>query len=382
MPIKAVDSIHAIEQEQWDTCVGPDQPFIRHGFLSALEDSGSATAETGWAAQHLVIEDQGGQILAASPLYLKSHSCGEYVFDWNWADAYERAGGRYYPKLQSAVPFTPVTGNRLLVRRGLDPDQSQQLKISLAEAMTQLGKRYDVSSIHVTFPEKDETEVLSERGFLLRTGQQFHWQNDGYDTFDDFLMSLNARKRKAIRKERRAISESGLVIKALHGTDIQENHWDAFYGFYRNTTDKKWGQDYLNRSFFSLLGEHMPDQTVLMMAFDNATPVAGALNLLGEKTLYGRNWGAAIEQKFLHFELCYYQAIEFAIKHRLLRVEAGAQGSHKIQRGYLPQTTYSAHWIRDEGFRQAIERFLAAEQQAINEDMEQLLTISPFKKGK
>jgi len=380
LKLKVINSLSAIDGKIWDQCVGADDPFVRHGFLSALEDSGSATPETGWAGQHLIVEDDNNSVLAVAPLYLKSHSYGEYVFDWNWADAYERAGGSYYPKLQCSVPFSPVTGNRLLVRQDLDKKTSALLKTTLAQGMIALGQKMAVSSIHATFPKSEDAEKLCDEGFLKRLGQQFHWENNNYSHFDDFLMSLNARKRKAIRKERRAVEECPLRIQTLQGNEITESHWDAFYGFYLNTAEKKWGQEYLTRNFFSLLGERLNNQVVLIMAFDGDQAKAGALNLMGSETLYGRNWGSITDQKFLHFELCYYQAIDFAIQHGLKRVEAGAQGPHKIQRGYLPTPTYSAHWIRDRGFKDAIARFLDAEQQAIGEDMEHVLTYSPFRK--
>jgi len=380
LKIKIINSLTSIDGKAWDQCVGADDPFVRHGFLSALEDSGSATPETGWAAQHLIIEDNTSSVLAVAPLYLKSHSYGEYVFDWNWADAYERAGGRYYPKLQCSVPFSPVTGTRLLVRRDLDKETSVLLKKTLAQGMISLGNKMGVSSIHVTFAKSEDVEQLCEQGFLKRLGQQFHWENNNYDCFDDFLVSLNARKRKAIRKERRTVEDCSLRLQVLQGSEITENHWDAFYGFYVNTADKKWGQEYLTRDFFSLLGERLKEQVVLMMAFDGDQAKAGALNLMGSDTLYGRNWGSITDQKFLHFELCYYQAIDFAIGNGLKRVEAGAQGPHKIQRGYLPTPTYSAHWIRDNGFKDAIAKFLDAEQHAIGKDMEHVLSYSPFRK--
>ncbi len=379
--VNVLDSISEVTAAEWDACAGADNPFCSHGFLSALEDSGSAAAEQGWLPQHLAIRDEAGGLLAAAPLYLKSHSYGEYVFDWGWAEAYERAGGSYYPKLLSAVPFTPVTGPRLLVRGDLEDPLKDELADALAAGMVGLGERLGVSSLHVTFPTKAEWLRLGERGLLLRTGQQFHWQNRDYGGFDDFLADLTSRKRKAIRKERASVAGHGLHIRALTGADITESHWDAFYRFYRNTSDKKWGSSYLSRDFFSLLGERLGESVVLVMAEDAGRPVAGALNIRGGDTLYGRNWGCAEDYKFLHFEACYYQAIDYAITHGLKWVEAGAQGPHKVQRGYLPRRTYSAHWIADPGLRSAIERFLVGERHAIEEEMAELSARSPFRRA-
>jgi predicted N-acyltransferase len=372
-------SINEVEAAEWDACAGLDHPFCRHGFLSALEDSGSASAEQGWLARHLSVRDESGELVACAPLYLKSHSYGEYIFDWGWADAFGRAGGSYYPKLQCAVPFTPVTGPRLLVRDDLAPALKSELSHALAKSMVTLGQRLGVSSLHVTFSTEDEWRQFGEMGMLLRMGQQFHWENRGYGNFDDFLAALTSRKRKAIRKERASVAKHGLEIRWLSGTDLTEAHWDAFYGFYRDTTDKKWGQNYLSREFFSLLGERMGDQIVLIMAEDAGRPVAGALNLRGADTLYGRNWGCNADYKFLHFEACYYQAIEYAIQHGLKWVEAGAQGPHKVQRGYLPRATYSAHCIADPAFRDAVKRFLDDERISIEEEMQFLNGHSPFR---
>jgi len=382
--VNVLGSISEIEAEEWDACAGADNPFCRHGFLSALEDSGTTTAETGWLPRHLIVRGEGGGLVACAPLYLKTHSYGEYVFDWGWADAYERAGGRYYPKLQSAVPFTPATGRRLLVRPDLPASVRDDLTTALAQAMVTLAERLGVSSLHVTFPTEGEWKRLGGHGFLQRTGQQFHWENRDYPDFDGFLDDLNSRKRKTIRKERAAVAEHELDIRALSGGDITEAHWDAFYRFYRNTSDKKWGQSYLNREFFSLLGERMGSDVVLVMVEDQKSrggiPVAGALNLKGGDTLYGRNWGCDAEYKFLHFEACYYQAIDYAIAHGLKWVEAGAQGPHKVQRGYLPRRTYSAHWIAEPGLRDAVERFLADERRGIEHEMQILGEGSPFRK--
>lgn len=378
--IKVVKSLSEVSAEAWDACAGTDNPFVRHAFLSALEDSGSATAQTGWMGQHLLIEDPAGGLAACAPLYLKNHSYGEYVFDWGWADAYERAGGRYYPKLQCSVPFTPVTGPRLLVNKAMPGGQQSEMRAALIAGMAQLAGNLGVSSVHVTFPTEDEWDALGGGGFLQRIGQQFHWQNKEFSSFDEFLGELNSRKRKNIKKERRAVQEAGLDIRVLEGSDITESYWDAFFQFYMDTTDKKWGQAYLDRRFFSLLGERLGNAVVLIMVENNGRPVAGALNLRGKDTLYGRNWGCVADYKFLHFEACYYQAIDYAIANGLTWVEAGAQGPHKVQRGYLPRKTYSAHWIADRGFRDAVSDFLDDESRGISREMSAYGQFSPFKK--
>lgn len=379
--IKIIKSLSEVSPEAWDACAGTDNPFVRHAFLSALEDSGSATGETGWLGQHLVIEDPAGGIAACAPLYLKNHSYGEYVFDWGWADAYERAGGRYYPKLQCAVPFTPVTGPRLLVNQALSDGQRREMRLALIAGMAQLAQNLGVSSLHVTFPTEDEWEAFGSAGYLQRIGQQFHWENKGFKTFDDFLGELSSRKRKNIKKERRAVHDAGLDIRVLEGADITEGHWDAFFQFYMDTTDKKWGQAYLTRRFFSLLGERLGRAVVLIVVEKDGRPVAGALNLRGGATLYGRNWGCVADYKFLHFEACYYQAIDYAIAQGLKWVEAGAQGPHKVQRGYLPRRTFSAHWIADNGFRDAVSGFLNDESRGIEREMSAYGAFSPFKKS-
>ena len=374
--VRIVDGLAEVPAAAWDACAGDDNPFLFHAFLEALEASGSATAKTGWLPQHVLVEDADGRLLAAAPLYLKSHSQGEYVFDHGWAQAYERAGGSYYPKLQLAVPFTPVTGPRLLVR----PDAPPETAETLIAALVEVARGHKVSSLHVTFPTREEWERLGDAGFLQRAGQQYHWENRGYASFEDFLSALNARKRKQIRRERRDALASGLEIETLTGGDLEPRHWDAFYRFYRATTDHRWGGAYLTRSFFDLLHQRLADRVVLVMAREGARYVAGALNLLGSDTLYGRNWGTIGDYPFLHFEVCYYRALDFAIEHGLARVEAGAQGTHKIQRGYLPTPTYSAHWVRDRGFARAIENFLARERQAVAEEIEALtLELSPFR---
>jgi predicted N-acyltransferase len=380
LTIEVHSAITEIDAGQWDACAG-DDPFTRHSFLSALEDSGSVTAENGWLPQHLSLSDSDGRLIAAAPLYLKNHSYGEYVFDWGWADAYERADGRYYPKLQCAVPFTPVTGRRLLVTGDVTAGRKAELEAGLAAGMIQLAERHNVSSLHITFPTEPEWWNLGELGLLQRTGQQFHWRNDGYPDFDAFLDSLASRKRKQIRKERRVVAEAGLDVLTLTGGDLEERHWDAFYRFYRDTSERKWGSSYLTREFFSLLGERAADDVVLFMVEDAGRPVAGALNLKSSDTIFGRNWGCDAHYKFLHFETCYYRAIDYAIAHGLSWVEAGAQGPHKVQRGYLPRLTYSAHWIADPGFRDAVARFLTDERQGVEREILFMSEHSPFRQS-
>ncbi len=368
-------AIAEIPAAAWDACAGDVNPSVSHVFLNALEESGSTTTRSGWTPQHLTLLGGAGTIIGVVPLYAKTHSYGEYVFDHGWADAYERAGGRYYPKLLSAVPFTPVPGPRIL----LHPQAPPQARTHLIAAMVELATRLRVSSLHVNFPERAEAEALTETGFLQRIGQQFHWTNDGYGDFEDYLAALNSRKRKAVRKERREAIAPGLEIDVLSGADLQPRHWDAFYKFYLATSDRKWGSAYLNRKFFALIGERMPEKIVLVMAHRDGKYVAGALNLLGKDTIYGRNWGGYGDYKFLHFECCYYRAIEFAIARGLKRVEAGAQGSHKLQRGYLPVPTYSAHWIPDPGFRRAVAQFLERERDMVEHKIEALTEYSPFR---
>jgi predicted N-acyltransferase len=374
--VKVHTSIAEIPAAAWDACAGEENPSVSHAFLNALEESGSTTPRTGWTPQHLTLAVRGSSTVGAVPLYAKTHSYGEYIFDYGWADAFERAGGRYYPKLLSAAPFTPVPGPRLMVHAGAP----RETRAHLIAAMIELAKRRRISSLHVNFPETNDLEALTEAGFLQRMGQQFHWTNDGFRDFDDFLAALNSRKRKAVKKERREALAPGLEIDVLTGPDLKPRHWDAFYEFYLATSDRKWGSAYLNRRFFALIGERMPEKIVLIMARHGADYVAGALNLLGTETIYGRNWGSYGDYKFLHFECCYYQAIEFAIAHGLKRVEAGAQGPHKLQRGYLPVPTYSAHWIPDSGFRRAVAQFLAREREMVAQKIEHLTdNYSPFR---
>ena len=374
--IRVHAAIAEIPAAAWDACAGDVNPTVSHTLLNAMEESGSTTTRTGWTPQHLSLAGPDGQITGVVPLYAKTHSYGEYIFDYGWADAYERAGGRYYPKLLSAVPFTPVPGPRLL----LHPSAPAEAREHLVAGMVEFTKRRRISSLHVNFPDPAEAEALTEAGFLQRLGQQFHWINHGYRDFDDFLAALNSRKRKAVKKERREAVARGLEIEVLTGADLKPRHWDAFFEFYLATSDRKWGSAYLNRRFFAMIGERMPEKVVLFMARRGANYVAGAFNLLGKDTIYGRNWGSYGDYKFLHFECCYYQAIEFAITRGLKRVEAGAQGPHKIQRGYLPVKTFSAHWIVDKGFRRAVDDFLKRERPAVEEEIEGLMQYSPFRK--
>lgn len=372
--------IGEIGREAWDACASNpaygDNPFTAYDFLQSLEKSGSVGGRTGWTPRHLSIADESGRKAGVMPLYAKSHSQGEYVFDHGWANAYARAGGRYYPKLQSAVPFTPATGPRLMVRPHLDESEGRRL---LALGAATVCERAGASSVHVTFPLEAEWRALGELGFLLRQDQQYWWRNAGYGSFDDFLAALSSGRRKTIRRERRE-ARAGLDIMPLTGSDLREEHWDAFFAFYMDTGSRKWGRPYLNRRFFSLLGERMADRVLLIMARRGGRWIAGALNLIGGEALYGRNWGAVEDVPFLHFELCYYQAIEHAIARGLARVEAGAQGEHKIARGYLPSPVYSAHFIADPALREPVARYLDEEREAVEREMAYLETeFSPFK---
>ena len=362
--IRVLPAIGDIAAAAWDTCAGGAgaNPFTRHAFLSALEASKSATARTGWQPQHLVAETTDGSIIGVAPCYLKSHSRGEYVFDRGWAEAYEHAGGSYYPKLQVAVPFTPVTGRRLMVAPGADVDTT---RAALARGLVELTRLRNASSAHITFMTEAEWQALAAGGFLLRTDQQFHWENGGFATFEDFLAALSSRKRKTIRRERRDALADGIEVVWLTGADLTEAAWNAFFAFYMDTGSRKWGRPYLTREFFSLIGQTMANETVLIMARRAGRFIAGAINFVGDGTLFGRHWGAIEHHPFLHFEICYYQAIEYAIAHGLARVEAGAQGEHKIARGFRPTLTYSAHRILDRRFGAAIARFLAEERAAI-----------------
>ena len=400
--LEAVSSVSQIPAEDWDACANPASapdtldgldtlaspsdycsnlishynPFISHAFFSSLEGSGSACARTGWGPRHLLARLEG-TIAGIVPCYLKSHSQGEYVFDRGWADAYERAGGRYYPKLQASVPFTPAAGPRLLIRGGAD---HERIATALASGLVALCGVSKASSVHVTFAREAEWKLLAAHGFLQRTDQQFHWHNQGYGSFEDFLATLNSRHRKAIRRERREALAEGITIHPLTGSDITEDAWNAFFAFYMDTGSRKWGRPYLTRAFFSLIGESMAKDVLLVMARRNGRWIAGAINFIGSDTLFGRNWGAIEHHPFLHFEVCYYQAIDFAIRRGLKTVEAGAQGEHKIARGYLPQTTYSAHYIADPDLRRAISDYLRHERAYVAEAARELTHAGPFRK--
>lgn len=351
-------------------------PFVSHAFLSALEESGSACAETGWLPQHLVLEDEEGRVIGVCPAYLKSHSQGEYVFDHGWAEAYQRAGGRYYPKLQVSVPFTPATGPRLMA----SPDApGEAVRAALAGGLVTLANMRRVSSVHATFLTEADATALEDQNFLPRTDQQFHWHNRGYGDYEAFLGELASRKRKAIRRERREALEAGVTIHWLTGADLTEEVWDAFFAFYLETGSRKWGRPYLTRAFYALIGERMADQILLVMAKRAGRWIAGAINLIGPDTLYGRHWGAIEHHPFLHFEVCYHQAIEFAISRGLGTVEAGAQGEHKLARGYLPVTTRSAHYIADPGLRAAVANYLASERRYMAELGTELADAGPFR---
>jgi len=395
--LRVVPAISEIAAAEWDVCANPGgriapetrretesnsqdleyNPFISHAFLNALETSGSATARTGWQPQHLVAEIPEGQVLGVLPCYLKSHSRGEYVFDHGWADAYERAGGRYYPKLQVCVPFTPVPGRRLLAAPGAD---AETIQAALASGLVELCRLRDASSVHVTFATQAEWRLLGQHGFLRRTDQQYHWFNASYGSFEDFLGALTARKRKFIRRERRDALPPGTEVLWLTGSDLTESVWDAFFAFYMETGSRKWGRPYLTRKFFSLAGETMADRILLILAKRAGRFIAGAINFIGSHALYGRHWGAVEHHPFLHFELCYYQAIEYAIAHRLPRVEAGVQGEHKIARGYVPVTTHSAHHIADPALRHAIADYLQRERAYVEAAGRELAQAAPFRK--
>jgi len=376
LTIETVESIGAIEAADWDACAGADNPFVSHAFLHAVEASGSAAPDTGWGPRHLVARDAAGTLVGAVPMYLKGHSYGEYVFDHAWAEAYRRAGGRYYPKLQACVPFTPVPGPRLLARPGPDADA---VRDALARTFAGLPQRMKVSSAHLTFCTQAEAETLEDAGCILRRGFQFHWENRDYRDFEAFLADLSHGRRKAIRRERRAVAEQGIELVPLTGADIRAEHWDAFFGFYIATSDRKWGSPYLTREFFDRLGAAMAGRVLLVLARKDGDWIAGALNLIGSDTLYGRNWGSNGEHPFLHFEACYYQALDFAIARGLKRVEAGAQGEHKLQRGYLPVPTWSAHVLREAGFTQAVRDFCRRETEAVEEHCAALAAEGPFK---
>jgi predicted N-acyltransferase len=405
LKLRVAHSIGEVTAEAWDACANPSReqraasaqtasppppspalcqasavdynPFISHAFLWALEASDSVRARTGWQPMHLLAE-VANSLVGAVPCYVKSHSRGEYVFDHGWAEAYERAGGSYYPKLQVSVPFTPATGRRLLVRPGA---QAEAIREALADALVDICRRSNASSVHVTFPTEPEWQMLGAHGFLKRTHQQFHWENADYDSFDAFLGALASRKRKTIRRERADALAAGISVHWLTGRDLTESVWDAFFEFYMETGSRKWGRPYLTRAFYSLVGERMREQILLVMAKRNGRWIAGAINFIGSDTLFGRHWGCIEHHPFLHFELCYYQAIDYAIASKLARVEAGAQGEHKIARGYIPTTTYSAHYIDDPGLRRAIADFLQRERAYVAAAGEELSEAAPFRKG-
>ena len=376
MQLEPVTDIQTIEAAHWDRLNPSANPFLSHAFLSALEISGSVGPETGWDICHLALYDDDKNLCGAVPAYLKSHSYGEYVFDHSWAHGFERAGGRYYPKLLAAVPFTPVPGPRLLTAE--DDDLA---KSALIEGVRQFTDKYELSSAHINFIEEADRSSLEAAGWQIRRGVQFHWHNQDYADFDDFLNHLASRKRKNIRKERASMNQHDLRFHRLTGDDIKPHHWDAFYHFYLSTIDKKWGGAYLNRAFFEAIGQSMANQIMLVIAEQDNRPIAGALNFRNDDCLFGRNWGCEIELPNLHFETCYYQAIEFAIEAKLARVEAGAQGMHKVQRGYMPVYTYSAHHLSHEGFSEAVSRFLAMENKAVIEEAEEIATLSPYKQA-
>jgi predicted N-acyltransferase len=380
--ISTHNSLTAIDPAEWDACACPESangrardPFTTYRFLSALERSGSVGVGTGWQPLYLTAE-LGGQLIGCAPMYGKSHSQGEYIFDHNWAHAYERAGGRYYPKMQIAVPFTPVTGRRFLTRPGFE----EVAHAALVQGAVEVSERNGVSSLHVTFCTEAEAEDGEHMGLFRRSSSQFHWVNNDYASFDDFLAQLSSRKRKNIRKERAKAQDFGGDIRLLTGEGIESHHWDAVWDFYQDTGARKWGTPYLTRKFFDLAHETLRNDILLILAERNGIPVAGALNWIGEEALYGRYWGCTEDHPCLHFELCYYQAMEFAIARKLKTVEAGAQGEHKLARGYLPVTTHSLHWIRDPGFAQAINEYLVAERRAVDQDIEILTSYGPFKK--
>jgi uncharacterized protein len=410
--ISAVNAIGGVASKAWDACANPIassslrdgpsgasgatadvpeiapqasdpfqdsvyNPFISHSFLAALEESKSVGGRSGWQVQHLLVTSADGTLLAAAPCYIKSHSRGEYVFDRGWAEAYEHAGGAYYPKLQVAVPFTPATGRRLLVPPGR---QAPAIRQALAQGLIALCQHDGASGVHVTFAIEQEFRLLGEIGFLQRNDQQFHWQNQGYVSFDDFLAALTARKRKTIRRERHDALANGISVHWLIGRDLTEDVWDAFFEFYMETGSRKWGRPYLTREFYSLVGERMGDRILLVMAKRAGRWIAGAINFIGSHTLFGRHWGAIEHHPFLHFELCYYQAIDYAIAHKLLYVEAGAQGEHKIFRGYMPNTTYSAHYIADPALRRAIADYLVRERAYVAEVGAELAAAAPYRK--
>ncbi len=373
LAVRVESSVGALPAAEWDALTDGDNPFLSHAFLSAMEDSGSVGGRSGWQPLPLVIDGADGRLAAALPAYAKGHSQGEYVFDHSWADAWHRAGGQYYPKLQIAAPFTPATGPRILTR-------DNSLALPLLRAAEQFCAQQGMSSAHATFIEPEQEPLFEAAGWLIRNDIQFHWENRGYASFDEFLAALSSRKRKDIRKER-AAAQQGLEIRSLTGSELRGEHWDAFWHFYQDTGARKWGRPYFTREAFTLLGERMADRILLVLAYRDGAPIAGALNFIGGQALYGRYWGALVDKPFLHFELCYYQAINAAIALGLRRVEAGAQGGHKLARGYEPVRTTSAHYIVHEGFREAIADFLVREKAGVAQDQLYLGWRTPFRKG-
>lgn len=380
LTLSIAEAMADVDRAHWNAIANPPgeryDPFLDWDFLEAAESSGCAEPSTGWTPRHILAHDPAGKLIGAAPLYLKTHSRGEFVFDHGWADALHRAGGRYYPKLLCAVPFTPVTGRRLLATGS----HALPVQRALAGAIVEAGKQWRVSSTHFNFLDEATWDLLGEEGLLLREDQQFHWINRGYATFEDFLGALSSRKRKMIRRERREAQE-GLTIERLTGADITPRHWDAFFKFYMDTGGRKWGSPYLNRDFFRVLHERMAGKCLLILAYYGRKPIAGALNLIGSDTLYGRYWGRTVDRPFLHFEISYYQAIDFAIERGFACVEAGAQGEHKLSRGYEPRLTRSAHWIAHSGLRNAVANYLDSERVAVEEGIDQLQAFSPFRKG-
>ena len=376
---RILHSIDELDPATWNRCANPDgvpfNPFLSFDFLHALEASGSVGKRTGWQPFHLALQD-GDQTCGVVPLYLKGHSQGEYVFDYSWADAWQRSGGDYYPKLQSSIPFTPATGRRALTATG-----DEEVEQMLFGACAQVAEQMQVSSLHFTFLPESQWQMAGELGFLKRMDQQYHWHNAGYGCFDEFLADLSSKKRKNLKRERREALSNDVTIEWVTGNDLTEAHWDAFYQFYVDTGSRKWGSPYLTRKFFSLISASMPHNTLLILCRRAGRYVAGALNFIGGDTLFGRNWGCIEDHRFLHFETCYYHAIDFAIANKLAKVEAGAQGQHKVARGYLPQATYSAHWIRDAGFREAVANFLKDERNYVQQDIDWIEQHSPFKSG-
>ena len=373
--LEQTHDISAISANDWNRLAGDGNPFVQHEFLKAMETGGAVGNDSGWEPLHLLLRDSEGSLLGAVPHYIKHHSYGEYIFDHSWADGFMRAGGQYYPKLLGAVPFTPATGPRLLAR-----DNRDDIKAALAYGITQLIDKYSLSSAHLNFLPEEDLAPLRKAGWLIRSGLQFHWQNNGYKDFDDFLSGLSSRKRKNIRKERQSVHDAGVRMMQLTGSDITRTHIDTFFRFYISTIDRKWGGAYLTHDVFRDLHRTMPDKIMLVLAEYEGRIIAGAINFIGDDCLYGRNWGADLDIPNLHFEACYYQAIDFAIQHGLARVEAGAQGFHKVQRGYLPVKTYSAHWIAHDGFKDAIARFLSAESRGIEAEKNHIDFVSPFRK--